>query len=85
MVEMRNLLTAKISSYLRRVFQDHTLLALKEKGNHFLFLIKKKLGGWSGGAQVKSARSASTAWGSPVWIPGADTACEAMLWQASNI
>ena len=43
--------------------------------------------GWSNGAAVKFARSASVAWGSPVWTPGADlcTADQAMLWQASHI
>ena len=30
--------------------------------------------GWHGGAVVKCARSASAAWGSPVWIPGTDMA-----------
>ena len=43
--------------------------------------------GWPGGTVVKFARSALVAWGSPVWISGADlrTACQAMLWQASHI
>ena len=33
-----------------------------------------KTGGQPGGAAVKFARSALAAWGSPVWIPGADMA-----------
>ena len=31
-------------------------------------------GGLPGGAVVKFACSASAAWGSPIWIPGADMA-----------
>ena len=38
-------------------------------------------------AVIKSACSASAAWGSPIRIPGADlrTTWQAMLWQASHI
>ena len=34
--------------------------------------LKTEVGGRPGGAAVKCARSASAAWGSQVWIPGAD-------------
>ena len=34
-------------------------------------LRKVDRGGWSSGAAVKCARSASAAWGSPVRVPGA--------------
>ena len=41
------------------------------------FLKTIKYRGWPAGAVVKFARSASAAWGSPVWMPGTDlrTAC----------
>ena len=43
--------------------------------------------GQTSGAVFKFALSASTAWGSPDGIPGADlcTAYQAMLWQAAYI
>ena len=43
--------------------------------------------GWPCGVVVKFACSALVAWGSQVWIPGADlrTTYQAMLWQMSHI
>ena len=37
-------------------------------------LQKVSFRGWPGGTAVKFRRSALAAWGSPVWIPGADMA-----------
>ena len=53
----------------------------------FLFDSQKYPWGQPSGAAVKFTHSTSVAWGSLVWIPGADlcTACQAMLWQASHV
>ena len=50
-------------------------------------VIKRCILGWPRGAVVKFACSTSAAWGSLVWIQGADlhTAYQAMLWQTSHI
>ena len=37
-------------------------------------LIKTSTLGWPSGTVVKCAQSALVAWGSPVWVPGADMA-----------
>ena len=58
----------------RKKREKKLLFFCKTAGYKQYFNKNTQIRGQPGGAVVKSARSASAARGSPVWIPGADTA-----------